>query len=79
MIILFRLGGRLSRAGKLFREDLVMALAIVPLFARMGLVHVVLRFGTNNQIANDLTNDEIWQRSVGSKLVLPSRIFYAAL
>ena len=79
MIILFRLGGRLSRTGKLFREDLVMALSIAPLAIRMGLVHVILRFGTNNQVAANLTDNDIWRRSVGSRLVLASRIFYAAL
>ena len=79
MIILFRLGGRLSRTGKLFREDLIMGLSIAPLAIRMGLVHVILRFGTNNQIATDVTDDDVWRRSVGSRLVLASRVFYAAL
>ena len=57
----------------------MMALAIVPLAIRMGLVHVILKFGTNNQVALELTDDEIWERSVGSRLVLASRIFYSAL
>ena len=79
-IILSRLGGRLSRTGKLFREDVIMAVAIVPLALRMGLVHVILMYGTNNQVAGfDLTEHEIWERSVGSRLVLASRIFYSAL
>ena len=78
-IILFRIGGRLVRTGNMFREDWVMGIAILPLFARMGLVHIILRYGTNNQIANDLTSVEIWERSTGSKLVLASRILYAAL
>ena len=57
-----------------------MAVAIVPLALRMGLVHVILMYGTNNQAAGfDLTEHEIWERSVGSRLVLASRIFYSAL
>lgn len=57
-----------------------MALSIVPLLARMALVHVVLRFGTNNAMTTDnLTAEEIHRREIGSKAVLASRIMYAAL
>jgi hypothetical protein len=51
---------------------------IIPLFIRMGAVHVVLLYGTNNAITTGLTEQEIYHRSIGSKLVLVSRIFYAA-
>src|ERR1700760_2151911 len=47
-VIVIRIFGRLSRNGQLFREDRVMLLSIIPLMARMGLIHVVLIWGTNN-------------------------------
>ena len=64
----------------MFMEDKIMALSIIPLLARMGCVHLVLKYGTNNAlITHTLSDEEIWQRELGSKLVLPARIFYAAL
>lgn len=46
----------------------------------MALVHVVILFGTNNTEADGLgmSEREVWRRSVGSRLVLLSRVFYAA-
>lgn len=80
VIILFRLCGRFIRTERFFREDKVMALSIIPLFARMGFVHVILLYGTNNVDITNLTDPHrIWKREVGSKLVLCSRISYAAL
>ena len=79
VIILVRLGGRWVRTETLFIEDKIMAVSIIPLLARMGCVHVVLRWGTNNAILDGLTAQDIWQREIGSKCVLPARIFYAAL
>jgi hypothetical protein len=52
--------------------------AIIPLLIRMGLVHVVLLFGTNNAIIAGLSLENIQRREIGSKLVLVSRIMYAA-
>lgn len=78
-IILVRLAGRYVRTEKLFREDKIMAWSIIPLLARMGLVHMVLIWGTNNAITTKLTPLEIRHREIGSKLVLVSRIMYAAL
>ncbi|TPX06970.1 uncharacterized protein E0L32_011115 [Thyridium curvatum] len=79
-IILLRVGGRYVRTERLFLEDKVAALAIVPLFLRMGAVHVILIYGTNNaQFAGaNLTDVEIHQKSVASGLVILSRILYAA-
>lgn len=80
VVILLRLAGRKVRTGVLFREDLVMALALIPLFVRMGLVHVVLIYGTNNvELTHTLTPEDIHRRAIGSRLVLASRIFYAML
>lgn len=79
VIILTRLAGRKVRSNKLFREDWIMFLALLPLFARMGFVHIVLVYGTNNvaTIGVDYTEEEIRHRQLGSKLVLAARIFYA--
>ena len=78
-IIIVRISGRYVRTEKLFREDKIMALSIIPLLARMALVHLVLIWGTNNTITTGLTSPDMQRRMVGSKLVLASRIMYAAL
>jgi len=54
-----------------------MALSIIPLLARMALIHVVLIFGTNNTQTAGITESEIHRRSIGSRLVLGARILYA--
>jgi hypothetical protein len=54
-----------------------MALSLIPLLARMGLVHVILMYGTNNVDGDNLTPYQIHLRQIGSKLVLASRINYA--
>ncbi|KAK7521403.1 putative integral membrane protein [Phyllosticta citriasiana] len=78
VIILFRLSGRFVRTERLFREDKVMALSIIPLFVRMAFVHVILLYGTNNVDAAALFDERrIRQHEIGARLVLCSRIFYA--
>jgi hypothetical protein len=61
-------------------EDRVAALALIPLNARMGCVHVVLNYGTNNNDFTDvsLSDEDVRRRQIGSGLVLASRFFYAA-
>ncbi|KDB37617.1 hypothetical protein H112_01022, partial [Trichophyton rubrum D6] len=78
-IILVRVCGRYIRTERLFIEDWVMALSIIPLLVRMGFTHVVLLFGTNNasQYHHRFTPDEIHRREIGSRMVLGARIFYA--
>ncbi|KAJ4295497.1 hypothetical protein N0V90_007510 [Kalmusia sp. IMI 367209] len=77
VIIGFRLSGRYIRNERLFREDKIMAASIVPLMARMGLIHVVLIYGTNNANTADLVDPtKIHHREMGAKLVLAARIFY---
>ncbi|KAJ9139031.1 Integral membrane [Coniochaeta hoffmannii] len=80
VIILLRVGGRFVRSERLFREDKVAALALIPLYLRMGAVHVILMYGTNNvQLAGaHLSEKELRDRRIGSGLVLLSRILYAA-
>lgn len=78
-IILVRICGRYIRTERLFPEDWFMALGIIPLLARMGFVHLVLIWGTNNAISDGLTEEDIRRREMGSKMVLAARIFYALL
>jgi hypothetical protein len=78
-IIGVRLAGRYIRAEKLFREDKIIAWSMIPLLARMGLVHLILIWGTNNATTTGLTEIQLRNREMGSKLVLVSRIMYAAL
>ena len=56
-----------------------MMIAVIPLMIRMVLVHFVLVLGTNNATTIGLTEKEISNRELGSKLVLAARIFYAIL
>jgi len=89
VIILIRVFGRWIRTERLYLEDKIMLVAILPLFARMVCVHFVLKYGTNNVdtvALQDLAlidgrslEDEIAMRVVGSKLVLAARVFYTAL
>ncbi|GAB1318006.1 hypothetical protein MFIFM68171_08216 [Madurella fahalii] len=77
VIIVLRLMGRYIRVEKLFGEDKVAAMVLLPLFLRMAFVHPVLLYGTNNVLLVDdgspLSEIEIWRRSIGSRLVLASR------
>lgn len=80
VIIGFRIGGRYVRNERLFREDKIMAVSLIPLLARMAFVHVVLIYGTNNVDLDGLTDPvKIHNREIGAKCVLAARIFYAAL
>ena len=79
-IIATRLAGRYIRNERLFREDKIMALSIIPLMARMALVHVVLIYGTNNANMNGVVDAvQIHHREIGSKVALAARIFYTLL
>lgn len=80
IIILARVAGRFIRSEMLFTEDKMALLCLIPMYIRMGLVHVILLFGTNNV---DLSGrvpsaEELRRRAIGSGLVLASRIFYSA-
>lgn len=79
-IILIRMSGRYVRVEKLLKEDKIVAVALLPLVLRAVCVHFVLRYGTNNVNLEGvkLTQDEIDKRIIGSRMVLASRIFYAA-
>ncbi|KHN94179.1 uncharacterized protein MAM_07916 [Metarhizium album ARSEF 1941] len=80
LMILLRVLGRFIRTERLFIEDKIAALALIPLILRMVCVHFVLIYGTNNANFADvnLTTPQLHQKSVASGLVLLSRFFYAA-
>lgn len=80
VIILLRVSGRFVRTEKLFTEDKVAALALIPLFMRMACVHFILLYGTNNAQFEgvELTEEELHKKSIASGLVLLSRVLYAA-
>lgn len=55
-----------------------MMAAMVPLFARMGVIHVVLIYGTNNiSTEQHMSGIRLEHHSEGAKLVLAARILYA--
>src|ERR1700712_2732671 len=68
VLILFRVCGRYIRSERLFKEDWLAFACLIPLFIRMAIVHVVLLFGTNNAITTGLSDEDIWRRSMGSRL-----------
>ncbi|KAM0328233.1 hypothetical protein ACHAQA_005642 [Verticillium albo-atrum] len=76
VIILLRVVGRFIRTEKLFREDKVVSLALIPMYLRMGCVHYILLYGTNNADFSGVTlsDTEIKQRKIASILVLVSRL-----
>lgn len=80
VMICLRVAGRFIRTERLFLEDKIAAVALIPLSLRMGCVHFILLHGTNNADFDGvtLTADEQHQKSVASGLVLLSRFFYAA-
>lgn len=79
-IILLRVTGRFIRTERLFPEDRIAALTLIPLFLRMGCVHYIMIHGTNNIDFNGvvMTEAEVKHREIASGLVLLSRILYAA-
>lgn len=80
LMILLRVLGRFIRTERLFIEDKIAALAVIPLVLRMVCVHFILIYGTNNADFSglDLTAAQLHHKSVASGLVLLSRFFYAA-
>jgi len=78
VFILLRISGRYIRTEKLFLEDQVVLASIFLILLRMALAHVILLYGTNNVITTGLSAEDIQQREIGSRVVLVSRIIYAA-
>ncbi|KAK3347020.1 hypothetical protein B0T25DRAFT_292993 [Lasiosphaeria hispida] len=82
VIIALRIAGRYIRVERLFVEDKIAALALIPMFLRMAFMHVVLLYGTNNVLVEDdglrLSAEEIRRRTIGSGLVLVTRLLHPA-
>jgi len=75
-----RLLGRYVRVAKLFRDDKLMALSILPLLVHQAFVHMVLLYGTNNTAGTEaMSEEELRRRKIGSGMVLGARVMYAAL
>ncbi len=77
-IIMFRVTGRYIRTEKLFKEDWLAFACLIPLSIRMAFVHLVILYGTNNMTTSGVSDEILQQRILGSRLVLGSRVFYAA-
>lgn len=80
VMICLRVAGRFIRTERLFLEDKIAAVAIVPLTLRMACVHYILLHGTNNSDYTGviLSTTQLHHKTVASGLVLLSRFFYAA-
>lgn len=76
-IIIFRVIGRYLRTRAVFIEDVIMALSIFILIARVVLVIRILSYGTNNVVLSSLVEMGMERREVGSQLVLVTRMLYA--
>ncbi|KAI5838852.1 hypothetical protein DFP73DRAFT_248890 [Morchella snyderi] len=82
ILIVTRLLVRFHRGERMCMDDTWMGISLAPLFIRLGIIHMVLVYGTNN-IDFDKINvmgmseEEMHRRVVGSKLILASRVVYA--
>lgn len=65
-LILLRLSGRYIRVERLFIEDKITALALLPLYMRMACTHVVLLYGTNNI---DLAGTDLFPKRLSEELL----------
>lgn len=84
ILIFVRLGLRCHRREGMYLDDVWMGISLVPLIVRLGVIHVVLAYGTNNfsrkgHPIEDMSEAEITRRTTGSKMILAGRIFYAGL
>lgn len=83
-LVFVRLIWRYRRGERMYADDIWMGISLGPLLIRLGMIHLVLVYGTNN-IDYDMVNvsemdpARIRQRVIGSKLILASRVAYAGL
>lgn len=80
-LMVARLFMRQYRGQKWDLSDYITMVCMVLLVARMSFVHVVLVWGSNNLTAayrekHVFSPEEIYRRTVGSKLTLVNRTFY---
>ncbi|KAL2871364.1 uncharacterized protein BJX67DRAFT_159997 [Aspergillus lucknowensis] len=78
LLMAFRLFMRRYRNQDFILSDYLTMVCIVFILARSGMTTVVLLWGNNNmeRPALDLSESEIYQRTVGSKLTLANRAVY---
>jgi len=78
VIIALRVCGRFVRTERLFREDKMAALALIPMLLRMGCVHCILLWGTNNADYSEvvLSAEDLRRIEIASGLVLLARVLY---
>src|SRR4051812_26881467 len=78
VVIMIRLIGRKFRRQEFVFDDYIAAFSLIILWARVGMIYTVLKYGTNNITSTaGLTEEDIWRHSMGSKLALGTRILYA--
>lgn len=68
----------------MYADDIWMGISLGPLLIRLGMIHLVLVYGTNNidydmVHVSEMDPARIRQRVIGSKLILASRVAYAGL
>ncbi|KAM0466362.1 hypothetical protein ACHAPV_001321 [Trichoderma viride] len=81
LIMAVRLWGRKYVRQPFNRGDYLTMAAATCALIRLGMIHVVLTWGTNNMTAaqrahHHFTPTEIYQREIGSKLTITNRVFY---
>lgn len=81
LIMALRLWGRKYVRQSFNRGDYLTMAACACALIRLGMIHVVLIWGTNNMTAaqranHHFTPTDIYQREVGSKLTITNRVFY---
>jgi hypothetical protein len=78
-LIICRTVGRLVRIAKLYRDDKWMLATTILSLARLGFAHMVLLYGTNNTDGlENMSEEEVQKRTIGSGMVLGARVFFAA-
>ncbi|KAF2765926.1 hypothetical protein EJ03DRAFT_195191 [Teratosphaeria nubilosa] len=80
-VMLARLVWRYQQMRSWNAGDYLTLSALVCVFVRLGMIHIVLTYGTNNMTAayratHHFTSQDISKRVIGSKLAVANRFFY---
>lgn len=84
VLVFVRLIWRYRRGERMYPDDIWMGVSLGPLLIRLGLIHMVLVYGTNNINYDEvdllgMNPVQVQRRVIGSKLILLTRITYAGL
>lgn len=84
VLVFVRLIWRYRRGERMYPDDIWMGVSLGPLLIRLGLIHMVLAYGTNNINYDEVDllgmgPVQVQRRVIGSKLILLTRITYAGL